>query len=353
VFPATLEKDRQSAMDWGTSEGGGMLSAGIGGGINGEGAGLLIVDDLIKNSKNAQSESFRDDCWDWFRSTAWTRLSPGGVCVAIGTPWHRDDHLARIKREFGDDVLEISFPAIAEKDDDMGREPGRALWPDRWDENYLEKQRDIEGPYFWNALYQLRPTIHEDAEWGEEYFEGIYADHWPERFDISTVSVDPSASGKGDYTGIVFAGLSGGIIYVDSNLVKRPASEVVPAAFRMAVRNWSYDVVFEASGFQSLLKPEYDRYQRNNGKMPIPASMIEHHGINKEIRIRRLGGYLASKRIKIKRESSHNELLIQQMKEFPLSDHDDGPDALEMAIRRLNIMARDVMQSTPETQLVP
>jgi len=50
-------------------------------------------------------------------------------------------------------------------------------------------------------------------------------------------------------------------------------------------------------------------------------------------RIRRLGPYLASHRLRFKDASPSTRLLVEQLQEFPVADHDDGPDALEMAIR--------------------
>ena len=54
---------------------------------------------------------------------------------------------------------------------------------------------------------------------------------------------------------------------------------------------------------------------------------------NKQVRIRRLGPYLAQRQLRFKSRSPGTALLIQQMKDFPVGDHDDGPDALEMALR--------------------
>jgi len=51
------------------------------------------------------------------------------------------------------------------------------------------------------------------------------------------------------------------------------------------------------------------------------------------VRIRRLGPYLAQRKLRFKSRSPGTALLIQQMKDFPVGDHDDGPDALEMALR--------------------
>ena len=55
--------------------------------------------------------------------------------------------------------------------------------------------------------------------------------------------------------------------------------------------------------------------------------------VNKPVRIRRLGPFLSSRRLRFKSDSPGTRLLLEQLQEFPAADHDDGPDALEMAIR--------------------
>jgi hypothetical protein len=41
----------------------------------------------------------------------------------------------------------INCPAIAEEHDVLGRKPGEALWPARYDENALERIKNTIGPY--------------------------------------------------------------------------------------------------------------------------------------------------------------------------------------------------------------
>lgn len=80
---AQLDPDSQSVEAWNTTKGGGFTAAGVGGGITGKGAHVLIVDDPIKNQEEADSVLVRDKLWDWYQSTAYTRLSPGGGVLVI------------------------------------------------------------------------------------------------------------------------------------------------------------------------------------------------------------------------------------------------------------------------------
>ena len=174
-FGLELDMSSTAASHWRLTTGGGMETAGAGGPMTGKGTHCLIIDDPIKNYEEASSETIRENLWNWFQSTAFTRLEPGGFCIILATRWHEDDligrldrqsQLAREQEEAGKepdhiiwDVLKI--PAIAEEKDPLGRELGSPLWPDRYDLVDLERIKKSLSPYNWSALYQQRPTPEE------------------------------------------------------------------------------------------------------------------------------------------------------------------------------------------------
>ena len=80
VFKTRLDPQSQSAEAWLTTEGGGFVAAGVGGGITGRGAHVLVIDDPVKNREEAESQYNRESTWDWYTSTAYTRLAPVAVC---------------------------------------------------------------------------------------------------------------------------------------------------------------------------------------------------------------------------------------------------------------------------------
>jgi predicted phage terminase large subunit-like protein len=141
---------------------GGMVTAGVGGPITGKGADLFILDDPVKNAEEANSETIRDKQWDWFGSTAYTRLEPGAAVIVFHTRWHEADIAGRlISRSLSGDGEHwdvVTLPAVAEEGDALGRSPGEALWPDRYDVAALAAIRKAVGEYWWSALYQQRPV---------------------------------------------------------------------------------------------------------------------------------------------------------------------------------------------------
>ncbi|WP_158211992.1 MULTISPECIES: terminase large subunit domain-containing protein [unclassified Acidovorax] len=84
VFEARLNPEFRSNEEWGLANGrGGYVAAGVGGGITGKGAHVLVIDDPIKNAEEADSADVREKLWDWYGSTAYTRLAPGGGVLVI------------------------------------------------------------------------------------------------------------------------------------------------------------------------------------------------------------------------------------------------------------------------------
>lgn len=106
LFPnMRLDPSSQSVENWNTLSGGGYLAAGVGTGITGRGAHILLLDDLVKDIEAADSVTIRENTWEWYASTAYTRLAPGGgvlgiMCMTGDTPvmmadgtWQRLDSL--------------------------------------------------------------------------------------------------------------------------------------------------------------------------------------------------------------------------------------------------------------------
>jgi predicted phage terminase large subunit-like protein len=161
-----IATDSKAADEWATGEGGGMISSGVGGEFTGRGFHLLVVDDPVKNAEDAQSPAMQERNWDWWLTTARTRLEPRGVWIMVLTRWHENDlagkilaaHKAGPEAEGYENVKVISLPALAEDHDPLGRARGEALWPERYDRTALEGMRATQGAFWWAALFQQRPS---------------------------------------------------------------------------------------------------------------------------------------------------------------------------------------------------
>lgn len=189
VFPdMKLDTSSQSVENWNTMSGGGYLAAGVGTMITGRGCHILLLDDVVKDAEAADSQVIRDATWEWYMSTALTRLAPGGGVLGIMTTWNEDDWAGRVKQVMatgdGDKFEIISYPAINETGDEyileddaivqippgapvpkgarLTRPHNTALHPSRYT---LESLRKRKANYYalgqqrwWEALYQQNPT---------------------------------------------------------------------------------------------------------------------------------------------------------------------------------------------------
>lgn len=108
IFPeTTLDRENENVEGWSTTEGGGYIPAGVGGGITGKGAHILIIDDPVKDAEEADSEAIREATWDWYGSTAYTRLAPQSGVLVIQTRWHDDDLSGRLITQMNEAYKEL------------------------------------------------------------------------------------------------------------------------------------------------------------------------------------------------------------------------------------------------------
>lgn len=149
-----------AANDWRTTSAGGVRAVGVGSGVTGRGANLIIIDDPVKSREEAESEAYRRRVWNWYRDDMYTRLEPNGAIILIQTRWHELDLAGRLLSEAasgGEQWEVINLPALADENDPLGREPGAALCPERFSISDLERIRMVLGTYSFEALYQQRP----------------------------------------------------------------------------------------------------------------------------------------------------------------------------------------------------
>ncbi|MEO1064811.1 MAG: LAGLIDADG family homing endonuclease [Actinomycetota bacterium] len=200
-----LSADSQAAHRWNTPQGGGMLTAGVGGSITGFGANLFVIDDPFKDWAAALSEKVRDSVWDWFASVARLRLEPDASMIVISTRWHVDDLHGRLE-ESGEKWEIVRLPAFAEENDPLGRAIGEPLVPERYDGAALNEIRVAIGDWMFDAMFQQSPRrlsggMFPPDKWKIEH-------HLPPGLDLQLVRRWDLAGTEddGDYTAGVLLG---------------------------------------------------------------------------------------------------------------------------------------------------
>jgi predicted phage terminase large subunit-like protein len=195
VFPdVTLRLDSRAADRMNTEQGGAYYAVGVGTATTGRGAHLGLIDDPFKDRQDADSQLQRDRVWNWYRSTFYTRLMPGGAIVLIQTRWHEDDLAGRLleqdgRIEDGGQWTVLDLPAIDKQ--------GAALWPEWYDVPALERIKSTIGPREWSALYQQQPQPDEGTFFQRDWFK-----EWGELPALRYYGTSDYAvtDGGGDYT---------------------------------------------------------------------------------------------------------------------------------------------------------
>ncbi len=335
-----LAEDSTAANRWNTPEGGGMTTAGAGGALTGRGADLLIVDDPHKNAEEAYSKAHRDRVWEWWTTTALTRLEPGAAVIVIGTRWHEDDLIGRILAQEGGLWRVLSLPALAEENDPLGRPPGAALWPERYDEASLAHTRASVGERTWEGLYQQRPFGEGGAFFKREWLESRYDVVAPETYRLpdgltvrlsdltrfATVDLAVSLKTSADYSVIGVFGKTpdGRLLVLHIDRARREGPDLIPAIKR-AMAAWKIPVAWiEKTGFQLSIVQE----ARRAGVFARELTADK----DKASRAYTATTAFEGGRILLPRSAAWLEAFVTEVLAFPRGAHDDQVDVLSYAV---------------------
>lgn len=341
--PAGIGKGQSSRQDFWQVDGrrGCMYSTGVGGTIVGRSMQFGIVDDPFAKREDADSPKNRDKVWAWFWNDFVTRGSKDCGILITHTRWHRDDLagrlLAQAASDTGEDWTILNFPAVRglEVNTLDPRQPGEPLWPYR---RTLEQLNEIEQTdrRAFESLYQQNPIPDGGTEWPADFFnDETWFDEWPGRWLCKTIGIDPSKGSKshaGDYSAIVKCMVSEDmVLYIEADMDRRHVDLIADTALELQ-RSFRPDVqAVEVNGFQEWVA---DRMQARADEEQLFVPIVRYDNKeNKEARIRRLTPYLSCRKVRFKRRSPGTKILVDQLMDFPSGDHDDGPDAMEMAVR--------------------
>jgi predicted phage terminase large subunit-like protein len=351
---------------------GSLRSAGVGQSIAGLPADGAIIDDPFGKREDADSSTVRQKVWDWYANDLYSRLSTDAWIVLTHTRWHRDDLAGRLLQKMADRAADqwevLCLQAVREGDlDEKGfrdlgsanpqipatlnpeipkspnpslpdpRHSGDPLWPEFKSAADLELIRQQDARAF-AALYQQNPAEATLSEWPPELFgEYIWCprDKWPDKFRLRVVCLDASkGSGDrpGDYSAIVFVGVGhDNMLYVDAIVERISLDQIVRRAVAFCDHYRPDFVGIEAEQFQELLVHEFRRQCGDRFGWSVWKMFTQ--GVSKITRIRRLTRYISRREFQFRADSPGCRRLVDQLIDFPMAEHDDGPDALEMCVR--------------------
>ena len=326
IFDVKLKPDEKSKAKWKTDKGGSYTSVGIGGAITGRGANILIIDDPIKNEEEAESQVYRNKIYNWYRSTARTRLEKGGAIILIQTRWHLDDLAGRLLQDNSEEWEVVKFPAIATQDEKY-RKKGEPLWKEKYDLGELEKLKGGIGIYYWSALYQQEPVLSENQEFKPEW---IKYRTWQDLEHLQTnnfLTIDTAISQKtsSDYTGICHNQVDRENFWnLKAWRMRLNPLELIDLIFNLHDKYHYQKIGIEKTIYLDVLKYLLDEEMRKRNKF-LPIVELEHKQTAKETRIRGLiPRYESGSIFHIKDECNDLE---EELFTFPKGLHDDVLDA--------------------------
>jgi predicted phage terminase large subunit-like protein len=341
----------------------------------------LIVCDDLQNDGHIQSALQRDRSRTWFHGTLLKAGTPQTNVLNLATALHREALAVQLGQTPG--WVSRTFRAIqawpenlslweaweaiyADPENPRAAQAARrfyedrreamdagavVLWPDVDDLYTLMSMRAESGRAAFEREKQNSPVDPELCEWPEPYFdESVWFDQWPPQLRARVLTLDPSKGSdarRGDYSAFVLLGVDPqGIGHVEADLARRPTPQIVADGVEWC-RVFRPDVFgIESNQFQELLGAEFEAEFRRQGLLAARPALVDNR-VNKRVRIRRLGPFLAARRLRFKSDSPSTRLLVDQLRQFPVADHDDGPDALEMAVR----LATDLLAGSPDDGL--
>ncbi len=152
IFPDVRIRDGDGAMNLWSLDGyyNSYLATSPQGTATGFGADFLCIDDLIKSSQEAYSETVKEKHWDWFTNTMLSRLEEGGKILVIMTRWASDDLAGRIMEIYKPDEIEhINYKAVQDN--------GTMLCDSILSKDSCDKKKKLMGLDVWSANYQQEP----------------------------------------------------------------------------------------------------------------------------------------------------------------------------------------------------
>lgn len=401
LFPSTtLDRANENVEGWSTTQGGGYIPAGVGGGITGHGAHLFIIDDPVKDAEEADSETVRSSVWDWWGSTAYTRLAPNAGVLVIQTRWHDDDlsgrmimqmneelkdsaELVQMREDQGMDQEEIAaqaaqdmkeidqweiveYPALSLHDEFLNRDGSvtntpkgedskflrhkdEALHVDRFDYTRLKKIKRTLQPRHWSALYQQNPIPEEGMYFTKSMFRRSVTPTFTELPIVITWDLAVGLKQQNDYTvGIVGCLDAFDQIHIidmirgkwGTDIIAETIIDVHAKYAKMTTGNVRTGI--ESGSIQMSIMPHLKRSMRKRRTYPslIPEDQIRPV-TDKLARARPLQGRMMQGSCFFPHDSQAvwMEPLLHELLRFPGGVHDDIVDAMAWMARVMAITA--------------
>jgi predicted phage terminase large subunit-like protein len=324
---------------WQTPQGGGVVAAGIGGPLTGKPIdGVLLVDDPVKNSVDANSSVMRERTDEWFKTVALTRVHPGASVIVVQTRWHSDDLSGRLA---GRNWRRINLPAISDD--------GTALWPSGRSAEFLADVRRDVGEYIFASLYQGEPR----PRGGSVFTDATLCEDVPKsglRYSIG-VDLAYTAKSQADYSVAIVLGrpppaidalgrpledAKAGKFYVVDVIRKQVAAPAFKKDLRTLARRYPGATMrWYAAGTE---KGSADFMRQADLEGPGVALQVLAPRGDKFVRAQPLAAAWNAGRVLVPRGAAWAEVLVGELAEFT-GNHDAHDDLIDAAAAGFDVLA--------------
>jgi predicted phage terminase large subunit-like protein len=337
VFPSfRLRKGGNAKNNLQTDRGGRLVFAGKNGTINGRGAHLLLIDDLYDDAE-ARSQAMRDQIWEWFTRVALKRRMGKKLVIITMTRWHSDDIIGRLTDPENPHYNAqeaamwkiIRLPGLAEEDDPLGRKPGEALWPERFDADYhlADQRRD---PLGFSALVQQRPTVADGIMFRRETVQYYTPEDLPTDLRVYCASDHAVAEKQRNDPSVL---LKVGVdkqnnIYLLDCIWRRMASDAAVEAMLAMAGGKDKPLLWwaERGHISKSIGPFLRKRMLETGTY---INMVEVTPVaDKATRAQSIAARVAMGKVYFPKVSWWTEKAVNEMMAFPNGTHDDFVDAL-------------------------
>jgi len=339
VFPKfTFRQGGASKSRIQTDNGGMAVFVGRGGSITGRGGDVLIVDDPIKDSVEAMSPTLRENLWSWFTQVFMTRLmTERSKVVLVTTRWHEDDLVGRLTDPSNPHFTEeecskwkiINLPAFAGDNDPLKRKEGEVLWPERFNKDFLEAQRNLD-PRGFSALYQQQPSPEDGDLFQRDNVQYYEKRNLPK--DLKIYAASDHAVGidktRHDLTCLLIVGVDENedIYLIDCWWSRQPSDVVVKAMLELMRRHKPLIWWAERGHISKAIGP-FLRKRMFETKTHCRIEEVTPVA-NKVQRSQSIIGRMAMKKVYFPKVSAWSQKGIDELLKFPNARHDDFVDTL-------------------------
>ena len=298
--------------------------------LTGMDADYIIIDDYIKNVEDL-TPSALDKAYEWFKAVLLQRLEPHTKLIIMATRWSSNDIQGKVKKYFPEEYKFLSYPAILPN--------GEPLWKQRYRIKELEKKREQVGERMFQALYMQNPldetsdffTIPKIRIWTKKELEesGLVSRAYCRAWDIAS-AVDV----KSDYTaGALLSVLSDNKTVVIHDMVHgKFGNDNLNIIRKTAAGDPSGTMTCIETGVGAAGNLLYEEWAGAVG-----GNVMQLKPINSKVdRATPLKRAILDGNIVICVEDEETRLkILDEMKAFPLGEHDDQVDAISYAYNYL------------------